>query len=66
MTHGGAVAVLDDDIAEDGSAFLVMELLEGSPVDAIAAAQGGHLSLSMTLSSTCSRRRTSTASCIAT
>ena len=50
VTHGGAVAVLDDDIAEDGSAFLVMELLEGSPVDAIAAAQGGHLSLSMTLS----------------
>jgi serine/threonine protein kinase len=50
VMHTGAVAVLDDDIAEDGSAFLVMELLEGAPVDAIAAAQGGHLSLSMTLS----------------
>ena len=31
--HPGAVAVLDDDVAEDGSAFLVMELLEGAPVD---------------------------------
>jgi serine/threonine-protein kinase len=34
--HPGAVAVLDDDIAEDGSVFLVMELLEGRTVDAIA------------------------------
>ncbi|MGH7437822.1 MAG: serine/threonine-protein kinase, partial [Polyangiaceae bacterium] len=25
--HAGAVAVLDDDVTEDGSAFLVMELL---------------------------------------
>ncbi|MDB5216089.1 MAG: uncharacterized protein JWO86_4016, partial [Myxococcaceae bacterium] len=50
VMHSGAVAVLDDDIAEDGSAFLVMELLEGAPVDAIAAAQGGRLSLAMVLS----------------
>jgi serine/threonine protein kinase len=50
VMHSGAVAVLDDDIAEDGSAFLVMELLEGAPVDAIAAAQGGRISLSMVLS----------------
>ena len=33
VKHAGAVVVLDDDVAEDGSAFLVMELLEGSPVD---------------------------------
>jgi serine/threonine protein kinase len=33
--HPGAVAVLDDDIAEDGSAFLVMELLEGDGLDAV-------------------------------
>jgi serine/threonine protein kinase len=33
VQHPGAVAVLDDDVAEDGSAFLVMELLEGSTVD---------------------------------
>jgi serine/threonine-protein kinase len=34
--HSGAVAVLDDDIAEDGSAFLVMELLDGSALDVLA------------------------------
>ncbi len=33
VKHAGALAVLDDDSAEDGSAFLVMELLEGAPVD---------------------------------
>jgi eukaryotic-like serine/threonine-protein kinase len=31
--HPGAVTVLDDDIAEDGSAFLVMELLEGETLE---------------------------------
>jgi serine/threonine-protein kinase len=31
--HPGAVAVLDDDVAEDGSAFLVMELLDGEGLD---------------------------------
>ena len=31
--HAGAVAVLDDDVAEDGSAFLVMELLEGTSIE---------------------------------
>jgi serine/threonine-protein kinase len=35
VEHAGAVAVLDDDVAEDGSAFLVMELLDGAPVDEI-------------------------------
>jgi serine/threonine protein kinase len=34
--HPGAVSVLDDDIAEDGSVFLVMELLEGRTASAIA------------------------------
>jgi eukaryotic-like serine/threonine-protein kinase len=33
--HPGAVAVLDDDVAEDGSAFLVMELLDGEGLDDI-------------------------------
>jgi len=33
--HAGAVAVLDDDVAEDGSAFLVMELLDGEGLDGI-------------------------------
>ena len=40
VEHPGAVAVLDDDIAEDGSAFLVMELLEGSPIDELWQKQG--------------------------
>ena len=35
VNHPGAVSVLDDDIAEDGSAFLVMELLKGTTVDAL-------------------------------
>jgi serine/threonine-protein kinase len=33
VKHSGAVAVMDDDIAKDGAAFLVMELLEGSSVE---------------------------------
>jgi serine/threonine-protein kinase len=33
LHHPGAVSVLDDDVAEDGSAFLVMELLEGAEVE---------------------------------
>src|ERR1700683_574294 len=33
VKHPGAVQVLDDDVAEDGSAFLVMELLRGESVE---------------------------------
>src|SRR5580698_5128118 len=33
IQHEGAVSVLDDDVAPDGSAFLVMELLEGETVE---------------------------------
>ena len=33
IQHDGAVSVLDDDVAPDGSAFLVMELLEGETVE---------------------------------
>src|ERR1700684_3037671 len=29
VKHPGAVLVVDDDVAEDGAAFLVMELLDG-------------------------------------
>jgi eukaryotic-like serine/threonine-protein kinase len=36
VDHPGAVAVLDDDVAEDGSAFLVMELLHGGALDEVA------------------------------
>lgn len=35
VNHPGAVRVLDDDRTEDGGFFLVMELLEGEPVDAV-------------------------------
>jgi serine/threonine protein kinase len=35
VKHEGAVKVLDDDVAEDGSAFLVMELLRGETVEAL-------------------------------
>jgi serine/threonine protein kinase len=33
IQHDGAVSVLDDDTAPDGSAFIVMELLEGETVE---------------------------------
>lgn len=36
VKHRGSVRVLDDDVADDGSAFLVMELLEGETVESAA------------------------------
>ena len=33
IQHDGAVSVLDDDLAADGSAFIVMEMLEGETVE---------------------------------
>ncbi|MGZ3421420.1 MAG: serine/threonine-protein kinase [Polyangiales bacterium] len=39
--HAGAVAILDDDVTEDGSVFLVMELLEGESLDARIKRDGG-------------------------
>jgi serine/threonine protein kinase len=49
VDHPGAVAVLDDDIAEDGSAFLVMERLEGETVDALIEGWGTRLALDFSL-----------------
>src|SRR5215813_9714153 len=43
--HPGAVSVLDDDVTEDGSAFLVMELLEGETVEARWERKGNQLDL---------------------
>jgi eukaryotic-like serine/threonine-protein kinase len=45
VNHRGAVRVLDDDAAEDGSVFLVMELLVGETLDARATRMGGRLAL---------------------
>lgn len=41
IEHPGAVAVLDDDTAEDGSVFLVMELLEGQTLEDYARSRAG-------------------------
>ncbi|MBI5532153.1 MAG: protein kinase [Deltaproteobacteria bacterium] len=35
VEHAGAVRVLDDDVTDDGSVFLVMELLDGQTLDAV-------------------------------
>jgi serine/threonine-protein kinase len=43
--HTGAVAVLDDDVSEDGAAFLVMELLDGGSAEELSVARGGRLPL---------------------
>jgi serine/threonine protein kinase len=43
VEHPGAVRVLDDDTAEDGSVFLVMDLLEGETLDARVKRLGGRL-----------------------
>lgn len=43
IDHPGALAILDDDIARDGSPFLVMELLDGEPLSASLARAGGTL-----------------------
>jgi serine/threonine-protein kinase len=41
--HDGAVRVTDDDVAEDGSAFLVMELLDGETLEDRRVRCGGRL-----------------------
>jgi eukaryotic-like serine/threonine-protein kinase len=43
VAHPNAVSVLDDDVDDDGSVFLVMELLEGSTLRERAASSGGKL-----------------------
>jgi serine/threonine protein kinase len=49
VDHPGAVAVIDDDIAEDGSAFLVMELLEGMSLEQLCRERGRALPLNAAL-----------------
>jgi eukaryotic-like serine/threonine-protein kinase len=43
IDHPGALRILDDDRAEDGSVFLVMELLEGEALDARLKRKGWRL-----------------------
>jgi serine/threonine-protein kinase len=43
--HPGAVAILDDDEAEDGTTYLVMELLEGESLSSWLNRAGGRLPL---------------------
>jgi len=43
VAHPNAVKVLDDDVDDDGSVFLVMELLEGSTLRERADSSGGKL-----------------------
>ncbi len=47
--HPGVVNVLDDDTADDGSAFLVMELLEGRSVENLRERRGGRLPVPVVL-----------------
>jgi serine/threonine-protein kinase len=47
--HSGAVAVLDDDVDDDGRAFLVMELLDGADLESLRKKAGGRLPLPMSL-----------------
>jgi serine/threonine-protein kinase len=48
--HPGTVAVLDDDVADDGSAFLVMELLEGETLEQRWERSGRRLPIESVLS----------------
>src|SRR5579863_3550631 len=50
VDHPGAVVVIDDDTAEDGAAFLVMELLDGRPFDELLAQNERRLSAEAVLS----------------
>ncbi len=49
VKHSGVVVVVDDDVAEDGAAFLVMELLSGADVETLWERAGGRLPLSAVL-----------------
>ena len=40
VKHPGVVAVVDDDVTDDGEAFLVMELLSGRSADALVGPDG--------------------------
>lgn len=41
--HPGAVSILEDDVADDGTVYIVMELLRGETLDAMLERVGGKL-----------------------
>jgi serine/threonine-protein kinase len=43
VKHPGVVLVVDDDVAEDGAAFLVMELLDGAACESLWERHGGKM-----------------------
>jgi serine/threonine protein kinase len=43
VNHPGVVTVIDDDVAENGAAFLVMEFLEGRSLEELWEEEGGRL-----------------------
>lgn len=43
--HPGAVSVLDDDVADDGTVYLVMELLEGSSLEKVGRGEAPALAM---------------------
>jgi serine/threonine protein kinase len=49
VKHPGAVVVVDDDVAEDGAAFLVMELLHGAPLERLWEDSDSRLPLAATV-----------------
>ncbi|MBX3226135.1 MAG: protein kinase [Labilithrix sp.] len=49
VNHPGAVAVIDDDVAEDGAAFIVMERLDGESVESLWARLGQRLPIGFVL-----------------
>jgi serine/threonine-protein kinase len=53
LKHPGAVAVLDDDVAEDGAAFLVMELLRGETLEAVWERSARKLALDTVIAMGC-------------
>ena len=50
VKHPGAVMVVDDDVAEDGAAFLVMELLLGASIENLWARSGHRMPIRAVLS----------------
>ncbi|HEV3192426.1 MAG TPA: serine/threonine-protein kinase [Polyangiaceae bacterium] len=50
VKHPGVVRIVDDDVAEDGAAFLVMDLLDGLPCDGLAPSEGGRVPIDVACS----------------